>query len=180
MRLVLWGGRGRAGSLLEIHQELACLHRQERGDDGQQNGRGLQRPHLRQQRRRQDHCEGRTDKGSNNRRHHAGERQPQANARDEQVHCDSSGPTDESEGKIGPPTKPLAELAANASVLPTTIARTNPVPSVGACARTVASWSDPVNIVSGRATPTNPKMTPPMIGLTRGGIFARAKTFVAT
>jgi hypothetical protein len=62
--------------------------------------------------------------------------------------------------------------------LPTNIARTNPVPSVGVCARTVGTWSDPVNIVSG--DPYQPEDDSVDDRLDDGRDRACAKTFVST
>src|SRR5271166_5353743 len=65
-----------------------------------------------------------------------------------------------SDGKIGPPTKPLPWLTAKVSIFAMSVATTRPRPRVPAPLSTVLSWSLPLNMVSGSATPTIPKTTP--------------------
>ena len=84
-----------------------------------------------------------------------------------------------SDGKMGPPTKPLPWLTAKVSIFAMRVATSRPKPRVPAPASAVLSWSLPLNMVSGRATPTIPKINPPSADLAMTGTFSRTNSRAA-
>jgi hypothetical protein len=112
-------------------------------------------------------------------RKHAGERQSQRHPGDDLVDDDTGRSADEQRREDGAAHEAAALADAEGEHLRDERGDEQADARVSAASSTVLSWSPPLNMVSGRATPTTPKTTPPSTDLAMSGTFSRSNSRAA-